>query len=443
MNYNMKSKQTISGIILGVVLVAQVSMIPFNTAVYAVDNTKARKQMEGNIFYEQITDIAKVINNAIYKTSEDEEIEIIEEIDEIITMQELITTTLRETITISPTIAETVEVEEYQWYKDGAILEGKTERELKIEDVKEDDKGEYTLKIKTIVEENEEEYEASCNVVVSTFTTVMTKRPEITYFGEGFEITLRIENLKNVEEGLMYLGGQLEFDKNILEEVQIVAGEGWAKSQQLNEENLKFVTEGNNLMTEATDVFKIHFKVKEDIEETDIVTTTIAIRNMEASNGKMDIRSEKDAEIEVNIQKKPEDMLTSKKYKIENNEESEHYILGILLNTTLSKFIQNIETNTELEFSSKDGEILTDNDAIIKTGIKVKAGKLEFYLIVTGDITGNGEIGITDLAKLKSHYIGLKDEILTGVNLKAADMNLDGKVTITDLAQIRLKLVEQ
>ena len=61
-------------------------------------------------------------------------------------------------------------------------------------------------------------------------------------------------------------------------------------------------------------------------------------------------------------------------------------------------------------------------------------------LVVTGDIDQNGEITITDLAQLKLHYI--EKELLSGASLKAADINSDGKITITDLAQLKLVLVD-
>ena len=425
----MKSKKTISGIILGVVLVGQISMTPFNKSVYAVNNSTLEKRNGGMVYYNQITDTTKNIYKAIYKASANREA------DGVITMPEEILTTLRKTIKISPVIAETEVVQEYQWYKDGVILEGKTEKELELTNIEGEQEGEYTLKIKTVVGENIEEHEASCNVVISTFTTTMTKIPENTYVGEEFEITLRIESLKNVEKGLMNLGGQLKFDSNILEEVKIIAGEGWAEDERFNRENFKFVTDGNGTMTEASDIFKIQFKVKDDLEITDTIKTTISIENIEASNGEMDIRAEH-AIIDVDIHKKPEDSITSEKYDIEDV-----YISRIDTDTTIADFKGNVETNTELEFSDENGNVLTDDTVIVKTGTKLKAGKLQFTLIVTGDINEDGTLSVTDLANLKAHYIEIADEILTGINLKAADMNGDGEITITDLAQIKEKLI--
>ena len=90
-------------------------------------------------------------------------------------------------------------------------------------------------------------------------------------------------------------------------------------------------------------------------------------------------------------------------------------------------------------FTNKDGEILGEEDTIA-TGTRLRAGKtLEYTLIVSGDIDKNGKITITDLAKMKLHLI--KKELLTGDSLKAADFDGNGAVTITDLVQLKLKMI--
>ena len=67
-------------------------------------------------------------------------------------------------------------------------------------------------------------------------------------------------------------------------------------------------------------------------------------------------------------------------------------------------------------------------------------GNIEYILIVTGDIDGNGKITVTDLARAKLHLI--ETEKLDGFELEAADLNNDGKITITDIAQIKLVLID-
>ena len=65
---------------------------------------------------------------------------------------------------------------------------------------------------------------------------------------------------------------------------------------------------------------------------------------------------------------------------------------------------------------------------------------LEMSLIVIGDVNKDGRITVTDLAQLKFHYI--EKVLLEGNNLKAGDINGDGKVSLTDVAQLKLILVD-
>ena len=57
-----------------------------------------------------------------------------------------------------------------------------------------------------------------------------------------------------------------------------------------------------------------------------------------------------------------------------------------------------------------------------------------------GDINGDGKITITDLAQIKLHLI--EKRLLTGKSLKAADIDGSGKVTITDMAKLKLILID-
>lgn len=59
--------------------------------------------------------------------------------------------------------------------------------------------------------------------------------------------------------------------------------------------------------------------------------------------------------------------------------------------------------------------------------------------IVKGDLNGDGGISVTDLAQMKLYTIG--KIALSETALKSADTNGDGKISTTDLAQIKLHLV--
>ena len=133
----------------------------------------------------------------------------------------------------------------------------------------------------------------------------------------------------------------------------------------------------------------------------------------------------------TNIKKEPEKLtISATNYKIDGN-----YITNIKPETKVSEVKNDVKSNREYEIQKRDGTKLTDND-IVATGYKVKFATGETYeIVVNGDVSGDGKITITDVAKIKKHIINT--ETLTGAYLKAGDVNENDTITITDLAKIK------
>ena len=123
---------------------------------------------------------------------------------------------------------------------------------------------------------------------------------------------------------------------------------------------------------------------------------------------------------------------------------SESYLVG-------EEIIYRVPTKTNLEVfktkihSSGNIKILRNNiemqdGDIITTDTAITVGNDKTYkVVVTGDITGTGDISSTDISKLKLHLVGV--ELLNEIQQKAADMNNTGSVTLTDLSQMKSALV--
>ena len=159
--------------------------------------------------------------------------------------------------------------------------------------------------------------------------------------------------------------------------------------------------------------------------------------SIEASNGDIDINAD-DTELKLSIEAKAEEPVefSSDKYLIE-----ESFISKVAPETTVNKFMKNVESNRDIILVDKDGKVLESED-LVCTGTIVKVGdELEYTIIVVGDINGDGTVTVTDLAKLKLHLI--KKELLTGIEFKAADVKMDKDLTITDLAKIQLHLIKK
>ena len=351
---------------------------------------------------------------------------------------------LNNTLTINSNVEETEGIVTYQWYKDGTKLEGKTNKVLTIENVKETDAGEYVLKVTTTLGTASKETSSNaCVVTVRGFVTSITSTDETVDIqkvepGQEFELNFNIDMFKNIGQGLISLAGQLEYDSDILEKISITGQNGWESDKNsFNEENFKFIIDNGDYVTEAGAMFKVKFKVKDTIKEN--TKTIVKIKGVTASGGYGVIISN-DSEIEVGVQIKEEveekEEIKSEKYDI--NEEEKH-ISKITPNTTISQFKENVSTKQTLVFTDTEGNVLNDEN-ILGTGMKVKVGKtLEYTIIVTGDIDGDAQITVNDLAQIKLHLI--EQELLTGIKLKAANIDGDTQITINDVAQIKLVLI--
>ena len=264
-----------------------------------------------------------------------------------------------------------------------------------------------------------------------------------------FELAVHIGNFTNIEKGIRYIQAQLEYDKTILEYAGIRPQNGWElKDNSFNEVNGKFIVDSNSPVTTEGDTFKIAFRTKAGIDEDK--TTSISLKGIEASGGDGLITA-MDATIAIGIEVPEEpdlpESITSTKYEIANE-----MIAKIIPGTTVKEFMKNVTTenvdNDGIVFIDKNGNTLNEN-GVIGTGMKIKVGKtLQFTASVIGDVDGDTQITVNDLAKVKLHVIAddsKTEDFLTGVYLKAADV--DGKlenneaIGMNDIAKIKLVLI--
>lgn len=125
--------------------------------------------------------------------------------------------------------------------------------------------------------------------------------------------------------------------------------------------------------------------------------------------------------------------ISSNKYLV-NTEQK--YISRIKPKISVSDFKSNITSNVEYKIYDKSGTIISNENTVITTGMKLKTEKQEYIMIVKGDINGDGKISITDV--VKSNLYSVHIQVPTDIEKEAADINGDGKITITDIVQLQL-----
>ena len=124
--------------------------------------------------------------------------------------------------------------------------------------------------------------------------------------------------------------------------------------------------------------------------------------------------------------------ISSFEYTIDNK-----YIMGIEHNTSLEKFLSNINTNSETKKVFDNNTEITNSSTILRTGTKLRLSNgTEYVIIIRGDIKEDGKITLTDLSKLIAHYNEINGMELKDNQFKAADMNIDGKINLVDISQM-------
>ena len=125
-----------------------------------------------------------------------------------------------------------------------------------------------------------------------------------------------------------------------------------------------------------------------------------------------------------------QDIRVIEKLKLEvTKENGKEYIENIKPNTSIETIKVNMETKGTIEIYRENQKIVNESQ-LIGTGmeiiIKLDNEEKRYTVVVTGDLTGNGKMGIGDLSKLSRYTAGL-DKTLSGAYLKATDILRNGK----------------
>lgn len=254
--------------------------------------------------------------------------------------------------------------------------------------------------------------------------------------GDQIRIQMEVSNLNNVEQGLMAMIGQFEYNNNVLELVKIEGEQGWRfDDNSFNADSLKFVTDASNYVT-AGDVITITVKVKDNAAIG--TTTSLKVKNVKASNGSYVVTAN-DAEVSFSIEQKvinPDEFtISSDQYEIQDGN-----ISYVLPRTTVGEFNRHITTNRTTHVVDASG-VEQSAESLVKTGMKMTVDRenVEYTIIVIGDINCDGISDVADLARIKLHLID--KTILSGIEYRAGDIDRDKRISINDLAFLKLVLI--
>ena len=330
-------------------------------------------------------------------------------------------------------------------------------------------------------------------------TKVISNKTEIKG-GEVVELTLAFDHFEDIKKGINAYKGTLEYDKNIFENItqaNFINQNNW-ESLKYNLQNNEWVAIRKVGAKIGEDVVKIQLKVKENVSAT---KTEIKIKNLVTSEGKQDIFLN-EAKMTLNIVKEQQ-VIPSKPIlptkpntgesnnnqngsneSLDNNGEEtekpsnpeqpdENTKPG---NSQVEKPDQATDSNKEQKEEETNKIKKTTNKfmyillfiliqllVIIFLYLRHKSKEKNqninrsflflgiiliefigttvvyaFNFAQKGELNGDSEINYADASLLQLHLVDLKK--LPDDKLENADMNGDGKITVTDLSILIQKL---
>ena len=116
---------------------------------------------------------------------------------------------------------------------------------------------------------------------------------------------------------------------------------------------------------------------------------------------------------------------------------ADSYLRAIPMGTTARQLLANLSPSDYITLP-------VQGDSLVGTGMTVTYARdgqtiQTLTTVVTGDLSGDGWVTITDMVRLQAHLLGRTS--LTGAALQAADLNGDGQVTITDMVRLQAYLL--
>ncbi|MCI8620516.1 MAG: hypothetical protein HFJ50_01510, partial [Clostridia bacterium] len=300
--------------------------------------------------------------------------------------------------------------------------------------------------------------------------------------------TLKFDNMQEVKKSINVVKAKLEYDKDIFEEIKEIdfkAVNGW-EGLQYNQNTNEFAIYKKAGTTSKEDIVEISLKVKEEIK-ADI--TNFKVTDIELSEGKEDIivKDGNKTELKVDIieEQEPGGNNPEDNNSEDNNQENNN--LGGDNQEDNNPGDNNQEDNKPQDENTMPGrlpqtgknymllfivlavEVVLSVNAV-HFGRKIFKSKKQKMIIIIilasilmiqfvgtvygavkyfsqkGELNGDGAVNYADVNLLVSHLVHIKSleegksEEEAEIVLQNADMNNDGKITVTDLSFLIKKI---
>ena len=220
---------------------------------------------------------------------------------------------------------------------------------------------------------------------------------------------------------------------------EIVAPTGYELIQDSLKLSLRFESnsEGNRHLAEATTANNDYLKIKSvTTDDNKVVTINILNKN-------------KNEEDDLYLKSREYIIGNSKPMGYTKGDETEYksgieYIYKVDPRTTLTQFINNLDTNGTPVVTKVDGTVLGP-DELVGTDMKLTVTKgdkkIELIIAVKGDVSGDGVVTLQDYVTTRDAMVG--EVTLTKAHMLAIDFSDDDEISLQDYVTERDYMVKE
>lgn len=271
--------------------------------------------------------------------------------------------------------------------------------------------------------------------------------------GEEIEIKFYLQDYENMKDGLNAYKATLSYDNNIFEDVKLEDFKSQNQWQEFlyNEDTHEFVAIKKAGSKDPEEVVTLKIKAKNNIKAGE---TTIKIKDIVASEGKEDIKAN-DVEVKIAVISSETGNSSNDNESDDNNQSGSIYddekpeklpqtgegsitsfiliaievliVVAIIAKCKEKGITKKMKKNTKLFITVLCFGIIS---AQLATNI--------YAAVIKGELNDDGIIDYKDVTLLEQHLIHLKE--LDEDKKDVADMNNDGKLTVTDLSLLVKKI---
>lgn len=250
------------------------------------------------------------------------------------------------------------------------------------------------------------------------------------------------------KDGINVLRAILEYDENVFEPIEIektsdgnyngiktttskgkeaIQAKGNWSGLTYNPENKKIIIESNEFINYEDEVLEITLKVK---PTATLGNTKVTLKAIEGSDEKKDIYP---ASTSIDV-----DVINAASDPIPDPDNPNLFYIKILPDMKVSEF-KALEPRLTGQIKNPQNTALSNND-YIPTGASTIEGDITYIIIAIGDLNSDGRLTVTDLSQLKAYEVDMLST-LTEHQKRACDIKWDAKLTVTDRSQLRMLLV--